>query len=99
MDDDLINSQAPIGDLAVLIAEVRYGVREEMAQKLGDVVLRRGELGTAGMPEDFQLSACAETIGEELGWSLTQVQAELQEMKALFERRLSIKSASISSST
>ena len=96
LDDDWRNSQAPIEDSAVFKAEVKYGVHEEMVQKLSDVVLRRTELGTAGRPDDGQLSMCAETIGRELGWSLTKIQAERQEMETFFERRLPIQSASLS---
>ena len=97
LDDDLFNSQTPIEDLAILKAEVRYGVREEMAQKLSDVVLRRTELGTAGRPTDLHLSACAEIMGEELGWSWVKVQTELQEITTFFDSRLPMTSASISS--
>ncbi|MGJ3247046.1 MAG: FAD-dependent oxidoreductase [Elainellaceae cyanobacterium] len=98
LDNDLINSHRPIEDLAVLRAEVRYGVREEMAQKLSDVVLRRGELGTAEVPDDSRLSACAETMGAELGWSLSTMQSELEEMKTFFEYRVPVQSVSMNSS-
>jgi len=63
---------------AVLRAQVRYGVQEEMAQTLGDILFRRTELGSAGLPEAEVLQICAETLGEELGWSPTRIDQELQ---------------------
>ncbi len=65
-------------DARVLRAEVRYAVREEMAQRLGDVVFRRTELGTAGGPGDDVLRLCADVMQTELGWSATRVEQECQ---------------------
>ncbi len=72
-----------IDDLEVLKAEVIHGVREEMAQKLTDVVFRRTELGSAGHPGDEVLNICAQTMGTELGWSLPRIKQELQEASHL----------------
>ncbi|MBE9126152.1 MULTISPECIES: glycerol-3-phosphate dehydrogenase/oxidase [unclassified Coleofasciculus] len=80
LDENLKESNEPINDLAVLKAEVIYAVREEMAQKLSDVVLRRTELGTAGLPGNEVLKICAETMGAEVGWSSAKVEQELQEV-------------------
>jgi len=52
----------------VIKAEVVHGVREEMAEKLRDVIFRRTELGTAGYPGDACFKICAEIMGTELGW-------------------------------
>jgi len=59
-------------------AEVLHGIRDEMAQKLTDVIFRRTELGTAGHPGDEVLTACAEIMSAELGWSAARTQQELQ---------------------
>lgn len=72
---------------AVLRAEVRYAVREEMAQKLTDVVLRRTELGTAGHPGPELLKVCADVMREELGWSVERAQQELQEVDQAYRWR------------
>lgn len=72
--------------LAVLKAEVIYAVREEMAQKLSDVVFRRTELGSAGYPGDRYLQLCAEIMSTELGWSRTRIQQELQEVNDVYRR-------------
>jgi len=69
---------------AVRRAEVIHGIREEMAQKLADVVLRRTELGTAGHPGDEALRLCAEVMGAELGWSRARMEQELQEVRKAF---------------
>ena len=73
------DSDRPGQDL--LKAETIHAVREEMAQKLSDVVFRRTELGTARYPGDDVLAACAQTMGAELGWSLTKIEQEQQEVQ------------------
>lgn len=69
-------------ELALLKAETLHGVRQEMAQKLADIVFRRTELGTAGYPGDQALHFCAEVMGAELGWSPVRIQQELHEVYA-----------------
>ena len=63
-----------------------YAVRNEMAQKLADVVLRRTELGMLGHPGPDALRACAEIVAHELGWDSTTVDRELAETEALLAR-------------
>ena len=82
LEGDANGSRTP-PDL-VLKAETVHGVREEMAQKLADIVLRRTELGTAGHPGDQALRLCAEVMGEELGWNRLRVERELQEVNEAF---------------
>ncbi|NET82472.1 MAG: glycerol-3-phosphate dehydrogenase/oxidase [Moorea sp. SIO1F2] len=78
------HSCTPTDDLAVLKAEVLYGVVEEMAQTLGDVVFRRTELGSAGHPGNEALRICAEVMGAELGWSRSQIELELDKVNHIF---------------
>jgi glycerol-3-phosphate dehydrogenase len=68
----------------VLKAEVLYAVREEMAQKLSDVVRRRTELGSAGLPSEEALHSCAQMMADELSWSDQKVKDELAETRALY---------------
>jgi glycerol-3-phosphate dehydrogenase len=81
LDEESLGGPWWSNDLAVWKAEVRHGVREEMAQKLVDIVFRRTELGTAGHPGKALLMTCAETMGAELGWSNHQLRQELQEVE------------------
>jgi glycerol-3-phosphate dehydrogenase len=71
---------------AVLPAEVRYGIRHEMAVKLSDVVMRRTELGTTGHPGQAALAACADCMAQEMGWSAQRRQAEIAEAAAIYPR-------------
>lgn len=80
-------SDQPIGQ-KVLSAQVRYAVREEMAQHLTDVVLRRTDLGSAGKPENSDLELCAEVMSAELGWEPERRQAELQRVQNFYSARL-----------
>ena len=65
----------------VVGAEVIHGIREEMAQKLIDVVRRRTELGSAGNPGDKAIEKCAELMSEELGWDSVRKKSEIDETK------------------
>ena len=75
-------------ELNVLKAETQYIVKEEMAQKLTDLILRRTDLGSAGLPPIESLEHCAEVMGKELGWSRKKIQEELQEVKYFFNMNL-----------
>ena len=68
----------------ILTAEVLYAVREEMAQKLVDVVFRRTELSGLGYPGDECLNTSARLMSNELGWDQNKTEKELNEVKTAF---------------
>jgi glycerol-3-phosphate dehydrogenase len=74
------SAAATLGRSSVLRAEVVHAVREEMACTLGDVVLRRTDLGTAGRPDAAALQDCAGLMAAELGWERERVQRELDQL-------------------
>ena len=75
----------PLGrETAVIKAEVLHGIREEMAQRLADVVMRRTLLGSAGFPGETPLRACAAIMSQEMGWSETRTIEELDEVRTIF---------------
>lgn len=74
-----------VGSSDVLKSEVIHAVREEMAQKLSDVVRRRTELGSAEMPAEDTLNCCAGLMAEELGWTDQKVQQEIAETRAIYQ--------------
>jgi glycerol-3-phosphate dehydrogenase len=53
----------------VSFAEAIHAVRAEMAQRMGDIVFRRTELGTDGHPGSAALDELQALLAEELGWS------------------------------
>jgi glycerol-3-phosphate dehydrogenase len=67
-----------------LRAEALYNIREEMAQKLSDVIRRRTELGPAGYPGDEAVQACATIMAAELGWDEAKIQNEIRDVKAVY---------------
>jgi glycerol-3-phosphate dehydrogenase len=71
----------------VLRAEVLHGIRDEMAQKLSDVVFRRTDLGTTGHPGDEALNICAEVMSRELAWAPSRTLQELQDVNKIFSMR------------
>ena len=69
----------------ILKAEVIYGIREEMAQHLADVVFRRTELGPAGLPSDSTLNDIATLMAQELGWNEEKIQEEIKSTKNIYD--------------
>jgi glycerol-3-phosphate dehydrogenase len=68
-------------------AEVLHGVREEMAQKLTDVVFRRTSSGIAGNQRDEALRSTAVIMSKELGWDDMRTQREISDSKAFLSTR------------
>jgi glycerol-3-phosphate dehydrogenase len=62
-------------------AEVVHAVRSEMAQNLVDILQRRTELGSAGLPSPETLRACAVLAAEELGWDERSTECSLEEVR------------------
>jgi glycerol-3-phosphate dehydrogenase len=69
-------------------AGILRGVREEMAQTLGDLVFRRTALGTFGHPGREALQACAAVAGDELGWDAARREAEIALVEKEYRRLL-----------
>jgi glycerol-3-phosphate dehydrogenase len=65
------------GSEEVLRAEITHGVREEMACRLTDVLVRRSDLGALGSPGKEALVACADIMAAELGWDEDRRSREL----------------------
>ncbi len=61
----------------LLKAEVLHFVREEMALKLTDVILRRSDCGTNGCPTRLELQEIAGVMARELGWDTTTINREV----------------------
>lgn len=61
-----------------LKAEIIYATRSEMALHLDDVIMRRTGIGTTGVPSKDYLRACADIMANELDWSVSQVDQEVE---------------------
>lgn len=62
-----------------------HAVREEMAQTLIDVVVRRTGLGAAGYPGDAGVADIAARMQAEMGWSEDRRASELESLKRFYE--------------
>jgi glycerol-3-phosphate dehydrogenase len=58
-------------------AEIVYVIREELAQRLTDIVIRRTGLGAAGHPGEEAIRACAAIAAAELKWDSSRVAEEI----------------------
>jgi glycerol-3-phosphate dehydrogenase len=73
----------PILDVcAITRAEVLHGIREEMAQKLVDIVFRRTTLALPGYLTEGSLKICAAVMAQELGWNEERSRREIAEVRA-----------------
>jgi glycerol-3-phosphate dehydrogenase len=73
--------RAPLDDDGEILAQATYAVREEMAQTLEDVVMRRTGLGTLGFPGEAALGAVAALTGRELGWDDARRESEMASVR------------------
>ena len=70
-----------VGESATIKAQVVHAVREEMAQKLGDIVFRRTDVGSTGDPGESTLRDCAAVMAAELGWDQMTAERELDQVR------------------
>ena len=79
-------ARAPLGPACGITAgEVRHAVREEMAVRLSDVLLRRTEAGSAGDPGGEAVLTAARIMAGELGWTETQVEQEVADLRRAYQ--------------
>ena len=81
------NDSSRTDNSSLLRAEVLHGIREEMAQKLTDVVFRRTSLGIARDQADDAFRSAATTMAKELGWDDMRTQREISEVKTFLSAR------------
>ena len=67
------------------VDEVLYGLREEMALKLSDIVFRRTSLAQAGLPSLDALRQTAQIMALELGWDEKRQQREIEEVVRVYQ--------------
>ncbi|MGH8180400.1 MAG: glycerol-3-phosphate dehydrogenase C-terminal domain-containing protein, partial [Steroidobacteraceae bacterium] len=68
-----------VADLPVILAQVAYAARAEMAVRLADVVMRRTPLYLSRLLDRPALTACAATLARELRWSSKETGAQVDE--------------------
>ena len=73
-----------VGHLPIVGAQVVDAIRNEMALTLEDIVLRRTGLGSAGYPGDDAILRVEAIAREELGWSSSRVEDEVQGLKQFY---------------
>ncbi|MBE0687166.1 MAG: glycerol-3-phosphate dehydrogenase/oxidase [Anaerolineaceae bacterium] len=59
-----------------ILAQVVFGIRNEMARTLTDILLRRTGIGTLGHPGKEVLQKVTEIAAEELNWDETRIEQE-----------------------
>jgi glycerol-3-phosphate dehydrogenase len=64
---------------------IAHAIREEMAQTLVDVVVRRTGLGTAGHPGETVASDVAGRMRTAFGWSDDRTQREIDALRRFYQ--------------
>ena len=64
-------------------ARILYAIREEMAQRLSDVVFRRTDLGMNAQFANEDLMMCAEIAAQELDWDRDRMKKEVDEVRSV----------------
>lgn len=73
--------RAPLGaTCAVTAGEIRYAVREEMAVRLTDALLRRTEAGSAGYPGEDAVASAAGIMAAALDWTRKRIDTEIADV-------------------
>ena len=70
---------------AVTAGEIRHAVRNEMAVRLSDALLRRTEAGSAGSPGEDALASAARIMAVELGWTPQRIDAEITAVRRAYQ--------------
>ncbi len=85
------NSISRQNDLYSLIirGQTLYAIREEMAMRLSDVILRRTDVGTLKRPHEDVLINISRYMAEELGWTEYRRQTEIQDVYNFYPHFLS----------
>ena len=66
-------------------AEILYVIRNEMAIRLADIMVRRTGLGSAGKPSEEAIANSARIAAAELGWDQARIGAEVGEIDRLYD--------------
>ena len=65
---DLANSDE-LEPVDIFYAQIKYAIKEEMALRISDALLRRTDVGSGEAPSVSQVTDCANIMQKELGWS------------------------------
>ncbi len=77
--------RAPLGSTcAVTAGEIRYAVREEMAVRLADALLRRTEAGSAGYPGEDAVFSAAGIMAAALDWTQERIDTEIADVRRAY---------------
>lgn len=80
IDEDPTHSTHTGNALDILKGETLFALREEMAQKLSDIIIRRTNRGTAGHILDSDLIKMSSIMAHYLGWSEARRRSEIEEV-------------------
>ncbi|MGH9853349.1 MAG: glycerol-3-phosphate dehydrogenase C-terminal domain-containing protein, partial [Blastocatellia bacterium] len=82
--------------LPQLLVEIVYAARHELALTLADVMTRRLRLAMLAGEDSLQCAAvAADLMARELGWNPEEVERQIAQFQAEFEREYSVSNAAL----
>jgi len=76
--------RAAVGSAGDIAAQIVFAVREEMAMRLSDVVMRRTCMGQIGQPSREALDSSSRIMASELGWNEERRTREIETLAPAF---------------
>jgi len=77
--------RAPVAEgVKTMKAEVVHVIRQEMAMRLSDIIIRRTGMGSAGRPPTEAVDVCARLAATELGWDQARTADEIAAVEAFY---------------
>lgn len=71
-------------EIDILSGEIHYFIENEMALKLSDIVLRRSDLGTGGIPSTHMLQSICTIMATKLNWDTREQKKQIKELIDLY---------------
>jgi len=76
-----------VGSAGDIGAQIVFAIREEMALRLSDVIMRRTCIGQTGMPSHGALETASRIMAAELGWNEERRVLEIESLAPWFRTR------------
>ncbi len=80
----MLDGEGSVGEAELDEVTTRWGVRREMAVRLGDVVFRRSDLGSCGRVGEERLRRVARVMADEMGWDENREREEIDVVRKGF---------------
>ncbi|MFZ0456549.1 MAG: FAD-dependent oxidoreductase [Ignavibacteriaceae bacterium] len=68
----------------IIKSQVIFAIKEEMALHLDDIIFRRTNIGSSGLPDNLEINFISKVASDELGWNETERIHEIKRIESYF---------------